>query len=74
MTRLIWRDGRFSWGPIGVLVFVTVSLLAFDIAWRVIEVQFDRLLIDALLVDVAAAAGLIILVRILLPARKGLRA
>lgn len=65
MVRAIWKDGRFSWGAIGAVVFLTVSLLGFDVAWRAISLQFDTLLIYSILVDAAAALVLILVVRVL---------
>lgn len=62
----IWKDGRFSWGVIGVVVFLAVSIVAFDAAWRLIKLQFDTLLIYAFLVDVAAAVALILVIRLFL--------
>ena len=53
MTRSIWRDGRFSWGVIAIVVFLTASLIAFDVAWRMIRLQFETFLIYCLLVDTA---------------------
>jgi hypothetical protein len=70
MTRAIWKDGRFSWGVIGILIFVTVSLIAFDVAWRVVRLQFDTLLIYCVVVDVAAAVAVILLVRLFLRLRR----
>jgi hypothetical protein len=66
MTRSIWRDGRFSWGVIAIVVFLTVSLIAFDVAWRLIRLQFDTFLIYCILVDVAV----IFVVGLLLRARR----
>lgn len=70
MTRAIWKDGRFSWGVIGVVVFLTVSLIAFDVAWRVIQLQFDTLLIYCVLVDLAAAVAAILVTCLVLRARR----
>jgi hypothetical protein len=72
MGRAIWKDGRFSWSAIGVVVFLTVSLLGFDVAWRAISLQFDTLLIYSILVDAAAALALILVVRVLTRSRRQL--
>lgn len=72
VARSIWKDGRFSWSAIGAVVFLTVSLLGFDVAWRAISLQFDTLLIYSILVDAAAALVLIVIVRLLTRTRRPL--
>jgi hypothetical protein len=64
MTRSIWRDGRFSWGVIAIVVFLTASLIAFDVAWRVIRLQFETFLIYCLLVDTAVIFVAALLLRV----------
>jgi hypothetical protein len=70
MPRWLWTDGRLSWGVIAVVVFATVSVLAFDVAWRVARLPFDRLAIYALVIDAAAAAAVIAIARRLIRARR----
>jgi hypothetical protein len=55
MRRFIWIDGRFSWWLIGAIVFFSVSLIAFDLVWRMVKTQFGTLLIYGVMVDVAMA-------------------
>lgn len=64
MTRVIWKDGRFSWGFMAAVVFVTVSLLVFDLAWRAIKLPFDTFLIYCVVIDLAAAAVLFLAFRL----------
>jgi hypothetical protein len=71
MPRWLWRDGRLSWGVVGAAVFLTVSLIAFDLAWRLVKLPFDKLLIAALPIDLAAA--LVVLGVVRLVARAGRR-
>jgi hypothetical protein len=65
MTRALWTEGRLSWGVVAVVVFMTVSVLAFDLAWRFVTIQFDTLLIYAIVVDAAVAVALALVIRLL---------
>ena len=70
MPRWLWTDGRLSWGVIAVIIFLTLSILAFDIAWRVVRLQFDTLAIWAVVIDAAAAVGVVLVARLLIRARR----
>ena len=70
MRRWLWTDGRLSWSVIAVVVFVTLSILAFDVAWRVFRLQFGTLAIYALAIDAAAAVGVVLVARLLIRARR----
>ena len=70
MPRWLWTDGRLSWGVVAVVAFVTLSILAFDVAWRVFRLQFDTLAIYAIVIDAAAAAGVVLVARLLIRARR----
>ena len=59
MMRFFWVDGRFCWPFVFVVVFIAISALAADFAWRVLVIPFDTLLIYVLLIDAAAAILLI---------------
>lgn len=59
MIRRLWVDGRFSWTAIGALVFLTVSLLAFDFVWRIVQMRLETLLVYAALVDLAALSAIV---------------
>lgn len=65
MTGLLWKDGRLSWGVIGVVVFLTVSVIAFDLAWRAVKIPFEKLLIYAVIIDVAAAVVVVVVSRLI---------
>lgn len=69
MLRLIWVEGRLSWIVVGVVVFLSVSLIALDLAWRLLKIQFDTLLIYAFAIDVMAA---IVVILIALAVRRSL--
>jgi hypothetical protein len=70
MPRWLWKEGRLAWGVVGVVVFLTLSILAFDIAWRVVRLQFDTLAIWAIVIDAAAAVAVIVVARLLIRARR----
>jgi hypothetical protein len=59
MMRLIWVDGRLAWPLVVAIVYVTCCVLGFDIAWRLLVLPFDRLVIYAAVLDLAVAALLI---------------
>ena len=48
-------DGRFSWAFVGLIIFVTFSLLVADFVWRVVTLPFDTLAIYMLIADFVAA-------------------
>ncbi|MGH7077930.1 MAG: hypothetical protein ACREFU_07495, partial [Acetobacteraceae bacterium] len=60
MLRLIWVEGILSWTVVGVVLFCSLSLIALDLAWRVLKIQFDTLLIYAFASDVTAAIVVIL--------------
>jgi hypothetical protein len=64
MPRWLWHDGRLSWGVVGAALFLTVSLIAFDLAWRLVKLPFDTLLIAAVPIGLAAALVFLALVRV----------
>ncbi len=65
MRWSLWHDGQLSWGFVGSVVFATVLLIAHDLAWRLITVQFETLLICGIAAGLAAAVLLIVAVRLL---------
>jgi hypothetical protein len=40
MKGLLWRDGRFAWPFVALVVCATVWLVAFDLAWRLLTMPF----------------------------------
>jgi hypothetical protein len=63
MPRFLWVDGRFSWWLVGAVIFLTVSALGFDMAWRLVKIQFDTLVLYGIVVEFAAAAALLLIAR-----------
>jgi hypothetical protein len=55
MIRWVWVGGRFSWTLIGAVVFLSVSVLGFDLAWRLVKIELRLLLLYAVVADAAAA-------------------
>lgn len=70
MMRLIWTDGRFSWGLIGTIIFITLSIIIFDFAWRLISAQFYTLLIYGAAIDLATAVVVVFGARLLLRGKR----
>jgi len=60
MMRLVWRDGRFSWPFVVVVVYLTLSLLIVDFVWRRFVMPFETLLIYTVVGDSAVAILLIV--------------
>jgi len=44
MKGFFWHGGRFGWGFVILVVILAVWLVSFDLAWRLIEISFGRLL------------------------------
>ena len=63
MPRFIWVDGRFSWWLVGAVIFLTLSALGFDMAWRLVKIQFDTLVLYGAAIEFAAAIALILIAR-----------
>jgi hypothetical protein len=57
VSRLIWRDGRFTWWFVGFVVLFAALWLATDIAWRVIVLPFETFLISAVALDALLLLG-----------------
>jgi hypothetical protein len=66
MTRIFWVDGRLAWPLVGVIAYLSVSLIVLDYAWRIVTMQFDTLLLYALAIAgplFAVAVALILRLR-----------
>jgi hypothetical protein len=59
MKRLFWVNGRLSWPLVVAIAYVSASAVILDYVWRVVVIQFDTLLLSAI---VAVVAGTILLV------------
>lgn len=49
VMQWLWKDGRLNWPLVVLLAFSALWLVAFDYAWRLIEVQFEILLVVGLI-------------------------
>lgn len=45
---LLWIHGRFAWPFFTLLVWLTVAVLLWDIAWRLLTVWFSILMLASL--------------------------
>ena len=61
MKRLLWVNGRLPWLLVASVVYLTVSALIVDYVWRVLVIQFDTLLLSAVVIDAAVAIGIVVL-------------
>ena len=61
MMRLFWVDGRFAWPLVIAVAYVTLSVVGFDFAWRLVVLPVSRLVIYAAVLDLVVA-GLLIFV------------
>ena len=59
MKRFFWIDGRLSWPFVTAVVFCTVSLIGLDLVWRIVVIQFDTLMIFAVVANLVAALILV---------------
>jgi len=57
--RWFWIDGRFSWAFVSAVLFVTLSLLCADFAWRILIVPFESFLLLTIVVDGVLAVILV---------------
>jgi hypothetical protein len=63
--RLLWTEGRFAWWWVGVVVFVSASLLVFDLVWRLVRMQIDTLAIYLISAEAATLVLIIFLIQAL---------
>jgi hypothetical protein len=70
MLRLVWVDGRLAWPLVGLVVYLTATLILMDYAWRVMQMQFDTLMLYGLAI---AGLPLVIAVALLLQFRPASR-
>ena len=57
MMRLFWVDGRFAWPFVVTLAAMTVFLVAFDFAWRLLRIPFESLVIYAAAIAIILLAS-----------------
>ena len=64
MSPFFWSAGHIGWPLFGIVVFTMLVLLVTDVAWRLVQIPFRRLLICAGAVWVAGIVGLIVFSRL----------
>ena len=58
-VRMVWISGRFSWVLIGAIVFATISVITFDLVWRLVKVPFHTLFIGGIVIDAVLAVAVV---------------
>jgi hypothetical protein len=66
VKNLVWVEGRLAWPLVAAVVFVAVSLIGVDMAWRFWVLPIERLLLYAVLADGTLAALIVVLYRLFL--------
>ena len=61
--KSLWVDGRFSWAFVAALAYLTLWLLAVDIAWRLIVLSVAVLLIYAAAIGCCLALAIAFIAR-----------
>ncbi len=60
MTRLLWVNGRLGWPLVVAVAYVSLSVVAVDYSWRVLEMPFAQLAAFSAALDLAVAALLVL--------------
>jgi hypothetical protein len=50
MRRWVWTNGRLAWPLVVAIVFLTATVLSFDLTWRLLVLPFSLLATGALLI------------------------
>ena len=58
--RLLWVNGRLGWPFVIAMIFITVTVVMMDFAWRIALIPFASLAAYTVIADLAAAALLIV--------------
>jgi len=59
MKQMLWVNGRLAWPVVATMVFISVSLLSLDFAWRIVIVPIETLLLTGGLITTAVAIALL---------------
>lgn len=72
--RYVWTDGRFTWPFVVTIAYIAAAVYLFDLAWRVMKMPIDELLIAASVIFAVSFAGLLLAFRVFSrrPKRDGL--
>jgi hypothetical protein len=59
----IWTDGRFTWPFVVTVAYFAAAVFLFDLAWRVMKMPIDELLMAASVAFALSFAGLLLAFR-----------
>lgn len=62
-AKLVWTDGRFAWPFVVTIAYFAAAVFLFDLAWRVMKMPIDELLMAASVVFAVSFAGLLLAFR-----------
>lgn len=62
-AKYVWTDGRFAWPFVVTAAYFAAAVFMFDLAWRVMKMPIDELLIAASVVFAVSFAGLLLAFR-----------
>jgi len=62
-TGWIWTDGRFAWPFVVTVAYLAAAVFLFDLAWRVMKMPIDELLIAASVAFAVSSAALLLVFR-----------
>lgn len=62
-AKYVWTDGRFAWPFVVTVAYFAAAVFLFDLAWRVMKMPIDELLIAASVVFAVSFAGLLLAFR-----------
>jgi uncharacterized membrane protein len=63
MTKLFLRSGRLTWPPVLVVLFSTLTVMATDYAWRMVQGSTTVIALCGVLLLVAGNAAIFILAK-----------
>jgi hypothetical protein len=62
-AKYVWTDGRFTWPFVVTVAYFAAAVFLFDLAWRVMKMPIDELLIAASVAFAVSFAGLLLAFR-----------
>jgi hypothetical protein len=62
-AKYVWTDGRFTWPFVVTVAYFAAAVFLFDLAWRVMKMPIDELLIAASVAFAVSFAALLLAFR-----------
>lgn len=62
--KRLWRDGRLAWPFVVTVAFLAAAWFLFDLAWRVMKMPIDQLLVASAAVFAVSFVGLLLSFRL----------